>query len=364
MLNKVSKELRSINSIKYDHTRELNYSSENYHNISKWAAYYDFQASDSLIGFKYQIDDSASKQIFNGTEKFDLDDNAKTIEVNDSPTKKSFGNLSALYNSMVTLRNILPLIINDESATKSISDTSVNNNLYNLITINIGKRRIQNFGEGFDLMKTRYNFIYKIIVDKNTFLPFEVLQANDINSDFIKTTFTGIHINSNPPSESSWYYSTYLNSYKIAGDAVARPLLSNGSISPDWKLKVYNENKMLQLNDLKGSVILLDFWIKNCGPCILSVPHLNRLKDKFKGKNFKIVSINSYDSKEDVKWFYDKHKLTYTVLMNGKDVAGKYGVSGFPTFFIVDKAGKIIYAHAGYGTSVQSEIEAIIKNSL
>ena len=356
--------LNSLKNIKCDNIRELNYSSENYHNTSKWIVYYDFQSTDTIAGFKYQIDDSTSKQVFNGTEKFDLDKKGKTIQIKDNPTRKSFSSLSALYNSIVTLRNILPLIISDKSATKSISDTAINNNLYDLITINIGKRRIQNLGGGFDSIKTKYNFIYKIIADKNTFLPIEVLQANDMNNDFIKTTFTNIQTNSNPPSESSWYYSTYMNTYKMAGDTVARQLLSNGSTPPDWKLKVYNESKMLQLNELKGNVVLLDFWIKNCGPCILSVPHLNELNDKFKGKNFKIISINSYDSKEDVKWFYDKHKIKYTVLMNGKDVAEKYGVSGFPAFFIVDKAGKIIYSHAGYDTSVPSEIEAVIKNSL
>jgi len=121
---------------------------------------------------------------------------------------------------------------------------------------------------------------------------------------------------------------------------------------------------MISLDELKGKVILLDFWIKNCGPCIQSVPHLNELQNKFKGKNLKIISINSYDSKEEVSWFCNKHKTDYTVLLNGKAVAGKYGVSGFPAFFIIDKTGKIIYSHAGYETSIGSEIEQVIKNAL
>jgi thiol-disulfide isomerase/thioredoxin len=155
-----------------------------------------------------------------------------------------------------------------------------------------------------------------------------------------------------------------MNTYALTGDAVAQQLLPNGSISLDWQLKVYDESTMLRLNELKGNVVLLDFWIKNCGPCIQSVPHLNELNNKFTDKNFKLISINSYDAKEDVKWFYDKHKIKYTVLMNGKEVATSYGVSSFPTIFILDKTGKIIYSHAGYDASVQSAIEAVIENSL
>ncbi len=46
------------------------------------------------------------------------------------------------------------------------------------------------------------------------------------------------------------------------------------------------------------------------------------------------LGINSYDPKEDVKWFCDKHKVAYNVLING---AQQYGVSAFPTIFIIDK---------------------------
>lgn len=121
---------------------------------------------------------------------------------------------------------------------------------------------------------------------------------------------------------------------------------------------------MISLNDQRGKVILLDFWIKNCGPCIESVPHLNSLKEKFKSSNFEIISINSYDTKEEVNWFCNKHKSNYEVLLNGKEVAEKYGVSGFPAFFIIDKTGRIIFSHSGFGNSVNSAIEKVIKDAL
>jgi thiol-disulfide isomerase/thioredoxin len=365
ILNKVYIALHSLKSIKYDDIRELNYPSENYHNVSAWTSYYDFHSADTLTGFKYQIEDSTSKQIFNGTENFSLDKQSKTIQINDHPVKKNFDGLSFFYNSIVTLRNVLPLLINDKTATKVIADTVINGTSYSLITVNIGKRRIQYLGNDFDAMQTKSNFIYKIAVRKDSYLPFIILQINDLDKDFIKTTFDNLEINPVAPSELSWYYSTYTNDYKQAVSKTAPQLIAVGSLAPEWKLKTYDDNRTIALSDLKGQVILLDFWIRNCGPCIASIPHLNELQDKFKEKNFKVISINSYDSKTDVSWFCNKFKTNYTVLLNGKAVAEKYGVNGgYPSFIIIDKTGKILYSHTGYSISVQSEVEEIIQKAL
>lgn len=134
VLSNVYKTLNGLKNIKYYGTRELNYASENYRNVSSWTSYYDFQSTDTLTGFRYQIDDAVSKSIFNGTESFHLNKTAKTIHINDHPIKKNFDDLSYLYNSIITLRNVLPLLINDKTATKSVLDTVTNNTSYILIT--------------------------------------------------------------------------------------------------------------------------------------------------------------------------------------------------------------------------------------
>lgn len=161
ILAKASQKLNSLKTVTYSHSRELNYSSENYHNLSKWTVFIDFQSTDTVIGIKYQIDDSTFKQVFNGTEKFEIDGKKKTLQLDDHPSRKSFSNLSAFYNSIVTFKNILPLIINDKTAVKTISDTVINDKFYHLITYNAGKRRMQNLGKDYDEMRTKNDFIYK-----------------------------------------------------------------------------------------------------------------------------------------------------------------------------------------------------------
>jgi peroxiredoxin len=193
-------------------------------------------------------------------------------------------------------------------------------------------------------------------------LPKEILQTNDLNTDFIKTDFENIRVNPEMPKENTWYYPSYQNEYHLAKKQNDLPVLSAGSIAPEWKLKLLNEDKTLSSNDLKGKVILLDFWIKNCNGCIESIPYLKNIQEKYKNDDFVLISINSYDSVEKLNWFSEKYQLNYPVLINGKSVADKYGVYAFPTIFVIDKTGKIIY-NDGAGAD-EDKIEAILKKAL
>lgn len=356
VLQKVSDKLKSLQNISYDINREDNYPSENYHRESDWHEYFEFTKNDTL-NFKYQIEGETGKQIFNGTEKFDLDPKTKTIKIIHHPNQESFQGLSALYNSILTLKNILPVIINDTAATKILGDTTINGNAYYLITINIGKRRINYLGNGFNPLKI--NSVYEIIIDKKSYLPFGIIQ-HTYQTDFIKTTFLNINTNAVLPSEYSWYYSTYTDEYKPAIPKNISPLIPVGSIVNDWTLPLYDKSENISPSELRGKVVLLDFWFKNCGPCIESVPHLNAINAKFKNKKFEILGINTWDSKKDIDWFCNKHEVTYNVLMNGKDLAEKYGINLYPTVVLIDKEGKVLYS----GGFDQSKIEKVVENAL
>lgn len=360
VLQKTSDKLNSLTTFSYIIRRELNYASENYHNISEWACYFSFATTDITAGIKYQINSSTSNEFYNGTEKFELNKVAKAIQINNNPQEEDINSRSFLYNSLVTLRNILPLIIADQNSNKTDKDTVINNQLYEVVAFNIGKRRFQNLGKRFETMQTKYNFIYKIIIDKTNNLPVEVLQKNDLNDDFIKTNFTNINITPKQPTDDSWYYSTYMGEYKVSKQKEMPELIPVGSLTLDWTLSLYNKNEKISLSFLRGKVILLDFWFKNCGPCIESVPHLNAINTKFKSSRFEILSINTWDSKKDIEWFCKKHGVNYKVLMNGKELAEKYGAFAFPTIIIIDKEGKVLYS----GSFDQSKIEKIIDKAL
>ena len=181
-----------------------------------------------------------------------------------------------------------------------------------------------------------------------------------MNDDFIKTSFTNINITPDQRTENSWYYSTYTDEYKLAKQKEISQLISVGSIAPDWTLSFYNKNENVSLSRFKGKVILLDFWFKNCSPCIESVPHLNAINTKFKNKKLEVLGINTWDLKKDIAWFCNKHKVAYNILMNGKDLAERYGIDAFPTMILIDKEGKVLYS----GGFDQSRIEKLIEKAL
>ena len=360
ILQKTSDKLHGLSSIGYTLKRELNYASEHYRNISKWSCYFHFDSSAAPVAFKYQIRDSSSSHFFNGTEKFDLDDVSGEIDVSNNLRKEDFEGLSYLYNSIVTLRNILPRIIANPDLIESFGDTIIDHHPCEVITLNAGKRRIQNLGEGFDIVKTDYNVVYRITIDRLRQMPVEILQSNDLNDDFIKTSFTSIDLGPEHPAERSWYYSSYLDAYRPVKQMEIPPLITVGTMAPDWTLPAYDRHKSYSLSQLRGKVILLEFWFKNCGPCIENVPHVKAINKKFAHAAFELLAINTWDSPKDIDWFCEKHGVDYTVLMEGENLAKKYGVSLFPTIIIIDKAGKVLYS----GGFDQAEIVKVVEDAL
>lgn len=342
ILEKLLLKLNQTKSISFDQTRELNYASEDYHVINNWTCFY-MQDSNS-IGVKYQVKSSDLIDVYNATEFFSVNKLEKTYKVQEHPDESKLLNNSYFYNSILTLRNVLPILIKDKTLAKTISDTVINSKKIQIVKLNLGKKRIQNSGKSFDNLQTKYNVVYQFFVDPITNLPVEFLQSNDENKDFIKVNFSNFDLNPKIPNQDSWFYSNYKNDYKVFENSKNPILLNLGSQAPNWILKSLNGDKNVELSALKGKVVLVDFWIKNCGACIESVPFLNTIYEKYRNRDFELVSINAYDSTEQIENFSRKNIAKYPIFINGKSVADSYGVNAYPSLFVIDKLGKIIYS--------------------
>jgi len=145
----------------------------------------------------------------------------------------------------------------------------------------------------------------------------------------------------------------------------APELLPNDAMAPNWTL-VSLKDKTVKLSDLKGKLVLIDFFYKSCYPCMLALPALQDLHERYNSKGLIVIGIDPYDTKEkdDIDNFLTKRGVTYTVLLGGKDVAKEYHVSGYPTMYLIDKNGKIVLNQVGYGEGVEEELEKIIKEYL
>lgn len=98
------------------------------------------------------------------------------------------------------------------------------------------------------------------------------------------------------------------------------------------------------LFDHRGKVVLVNIWATWCPPCRQEMPSMQRLYEKFRGKNLEILAV-SIDSngREAVDPFMRKIDLTFPVLLDPKEtIKPLYGITGVPESFIVDKEGILV----------------------
>jgi peroxiredoxin len=118
-----------------------------------------------------------------------------------------------------------------------------------------------------------------------------------------------------------------------------------GSLAPDF-VQADTSGNQISLKDFRGKFVLLDFWASWCLPCRADNPNLVKAKERFKGKNFEIISV-SLDADRS-KWAnaIRKDGLDWTQVSDLKDwnneVGKKYKVNAIPDNFILDPTGKII----------------------
>ena len=117
--------------------------------------------------------------------------------------------------------------------------------------------------------------------------------------------------------------------------------------APDFKLENI-AGGTTNSADLKGKVLVVDFWATWCEPCIVEIPKFNKMADEYKGKDVAVVGITVESPYDDIKPKVEETGMNYTVLV-GTDavVDGFGGLIGFPTTFVVTKDWKIYKKYMG-----------------
>ena len=126
---------------------------------------------------------------------------------------------------------------------------------------------------------------------------------------------------------------------------------ADSSPAPDFTLTDLSGNKV-SLSSQKGKVVFLDFWATWCPPCRASIPEVERLYEKYNGKNVAFFGVNVENDPAAVKDFVQRKGIQYTVLLGDEKVSRAYGIQGIPTFYIIDQQGNIAGHDIGFDRSL------------
>ena len=125
------------------------------------------------------------------------------------------------------------------------------------------------------------------------------------------------------------------------------------------------DNKSINLEKLKGKVVYLDFWASWCDPCRKSFVWMNDMHSRYDGKKFTIIAVNLDASKKDAIKFLEKVPANFDIAYDPEgSVATKYNLKAMPTSYLIDKKGKLVFAHKGYREGDAAEIEEKIRQLL
>jgi cytochrome c-type biogenesis protein len=122
--------------------------------------------------------------------------------------------------------------------------------------------------------------------------------------------------------------------------AVAPENLASFPVAPSVDLKTL-EGKAFQLEELRGRVVLLNFWATWCIPCRSEIPELNIMHRDLEARGLSVVGVSTYDGADGVRDFWKDIKQDYPVLLGDQNVESKFAVSALPTTFILDREGRI-----------------------
>jgi peroxiredoxin len=133
-------------------------------------------------------------------------------------------------------------------------------------------------------------------------------------------------------------------------------MLQPGVIAPDFEMTM-RDGKKIKLSDLRGKIVVLDFWATWCGPCVAAMPHVQEIADRYKDQGVVVLASCTSDERSKFDAWVDSKTQDYPDVLFAFDPLEKsperasrklYGVSGIPQQFVIDFDGRVVAEVGGY----------------
>jgi peroxiredoxin len=144
------------------------------------------------------------------------------------------------------------------------------------------------------------------------------------------------------------------------GESVALAV-NQGALAPEIGLKD-RSGKVVQLSELRGSVVVVDFWASWCAPCREELPVLESLYKKYRDKGLVVVGVGQDADVAKFTKYLRGTPLSFLVVHDAEgQVARRYAPPKMPSSYIIDRKGLVRRVHAGFKASDKQELERELK---
>lgn len=131
--------------------------------------------------------------------------------------------------------------------------------------------------------------------------------------------------------------------------------------APDFTLKS-KSGENVRLEDLRGQVVMLNFWASWCGPCRQEMPHMNDIFKKYEKFGFTVLAVSVDENPEDANRFLDAVPVDFPILYDTDSrISELYNVDAMPTTVMIDRDGNKRFLHRGYKPGYEKKYKKQVK---
>ena len=126
------------------------------------------------------------------------------------------------------------------------------------------------------------------------------------------------------------------------------PPVGRGSPAPDFTLERLTDGVPVSLSDLRGQVVLVNFWATWCEPCEREMPAMERLYGALPREDFELVAVAIDEREDDVVAFQARMELSFPIVLDPEQATyGAYQTMGVPESLLIDRAGRVVERYVG-----------------
>lgn len=207
-----------------------------------------------------------------------------------------------------------------------------------------------------------YNVIKKVKVvelDRNSFLPQKVTYTFETlgNRAVHQTIISDQKINADAEASLDRIKIKLVDFELVEKEQSAPPLDLTDLKAPEFRLPLlFDTSEYMEISS--GKLTLLDFWEVWCGPCIKSLPDVEKIHKRFSGR-VDVIGIAT-DDFENAKKLVSQKRITFPTLIGDKVVIGNYGVNSYPRYVLIDKNGIVRKVYFGFSFKIEQDIEQLL----